>query len=54
MARTSEYPVVISAEFLETKKIFSFFFVTYLTMLSQLLIQRLKQKNIVNDKFGMT
>jgi len=43
MARTAEYPVVISAEFLKTKKSPACF-ITYITILSQLLILRLMQK----------
>jgi hypothetical protein len=43
MARTAEYPVVISAEILETKKSPASFN-TYLKMLSQLLVQRLMQE----------
>lgn len=43
MARTAEYPVVISAELLETKKSPAAF-ITYLTMLPQLRIEGLMQK----------
>jgi len=43
MARTAEYPVVISAELLETKKSPASF-ITYVKMLSHLLTQRLVKK----------
>ena len=56
MTRTTEYPVVISAELLETKKSPAFF-ITYLTVRSQLLVQYLMQIKyiyIINDKLEMT
>jgi hypothetical protein len=46
MTRTAEYPVVISAELLETKKSPASF-ITYLKVRSQLLVQHLMQKKIL-------
>jgi hypothetical protein len=66
MTRTAEYPVVISAEPLETKKSPAFF-ITYLTVRSLLLVQHFVQYiyiyiyvyiyiyiYIINDMLGMT